>query len=388
MKGKIKTTCYGLCAVLLGIGLQACEKQETPVDNLLTPQEEAFKKAVVPYVQNTVRPTYVAMADAAVDMAAKCVVMQTNFAAGKLTSADVEAAGKAWNEARKYWEKSEAFLYGPANNHNIDPHIDSWPLDKTALDNTLAKIRNGEAWSIETMGYGLLGFHSVEYMLFELINDDTQSQARSIDKFTAEELKYLVAVAEDLRNQCVLLEACWSGMNNIAAAKQQMLEEAELDYNENYGDMMMNAGQAGSIYKTYQETAEEIIQGCIDIADEVGKTKIGRPANGSSEDDRNYIESPYSLNSIVDFEDNMHSIENSYFGTQAGDASLSDYIKSVNPTLDTKVRTLLTESINTIKAIPEPFAKNAQNVNAQKAVTLVGTDLVDALEEVMAELSK
>lgn len=70
-------------------------------------------------------------------------------------------------------------------------------------------------------------------------------------------------------------------------------------------------------YKTYQEVAEEIIQGCIDIADEVGNTKIGRPHNGSSLDDRNYIESPYSLNSIEDFQDNIRSIKNSYCGSVA-----------------------------------------------------------------------
>ena len=43
-------------------------------------------------------------------------------------------------EARAWWEKSEAFLYGAATDFGIDPHIDSWPLDldglQTALKNT------------------------------------------------------------------------------------------------------------------------------------------------------------------------------------------------------------------------------------------------------------
>ena len=31
------------------------------------------------------------------------------------------------------WEQSEAFLYGAATAYGIDPHIDSWPLDKDKL---------------------------------------------------------------------------------------------------------------------------------------------------------------------------------------------------------------------------------------------------------------
>ena len=132
---------------------------------------------------------------------------------------------------------------------------------------------------------------------------------------------------------------------------------------------------------------EEIIQGCIDIADEVGNTKIGRPNQGGSDDDRNYIESPYSLNSIEDFQDNIRSIENSYFGSVSGDPSISDYIKSVNPSLDAEMRTAIDNSIKAIGAIPEPFAKNARSQAATNAVKVTGTDLVATLEKVYSQLA-
>ena len=152
---------------------------------------------------------------------------------------------------------------------------------------------------------------------------------------------------------------------------------------------MLASGQAGSKYKNFLAAAQDIIQGCIDIADEVGNQKIGRPVNGSSEDDKNYIESPYSLNSIVDFTDNIISIKNSYEGINSGDASISDYIKSVDPTLDAKVKARIQAAIDIIGKIPEPFAKNAStNADAKKAVTVVGTDLVKTLEEVAQALSK
>lgn len=358
----------------------ACSNNDDPASDDLSQKEQALKSATEAYVQHTVLPTYSAMADAAIRMRDLCHAVQEKHASGTLTTGDIKAAGDAWKEARKHWELSEAFLFGPAANHNIDPHIDSWPLDKAAMDNLLVQIRNGNQWSLENNGgYGLIGFHAVEYMLFELSTDENISLVHSTD-YTPEELEYLVAVADDLCQQCVCLEACWAGTENVSDAKQKILEDAELDYNENYGWEMMNAGNAGSRFKTYQEAAEELIQGCIDIADEVGNTKIGRPHIGSSQEDKNYIESPYSLNSIEDFADNIRSIKNAYLGSNPGDASVSDYVKSVNPDADAAVRNAIDNAISAIEAVPEPFAKNATGALAETAMQAAGDHLVECLE--------
>lgn len=376
-----------LCGALMITGLAACGDPDGDGDEPPTGKEEAFKNAIIPYVDHTVIPTYKGMADNAILMSEACDEIYDAFKAGNLTTDMVKTAGKYWNESRAYWEKSEAWLYGPAADYNIDPHIDSWPLDKVAMDGLLKRLNNGEEWSIDIAGYGLLGFHAVEYMLFELDATGDNSLPHSTN-YSEAELIYLCAVAADLRDQCLLLESAWAGYDNITAAKQELLTEAELVVGVNYGSYMKNAGQPGSIYKTYQAAVEDLIQGCVDIADEVGNTKIGRPANGSSTEDKNYIESPYSLNSINDFYDNIISIENAYAGSREGDASVSDYIKSVNATLDAEVLDLIKQSKEAIRAIPEPFAKSATSAEADKAVTLVGTDLRDKLEEVMTELSK
>lgn len=379
-----KFSVLGIAALLVS----SCSDNDEPTVGGLSQKEQTLQSATVDYVEHTVLPTYSAMADAAISMCDLCHTMQEKHAAGTLTTADIKAAGDAWKQARKSWGLSEAFLFGPAANHNIDPHIDSWPLDKAAMENLLVQIRNGNQWSLENNGgYGLIGFHAVEYMLFELSEDENTSLVHSTN-YTPEELEYLVAVADDLCQQCVCLEACWAGTDNISKKKQQILEDAELDYGENYGWEMKNAGQAGSRFKTYQEAAEEILQGCIDIADEVGNTKIGRPHIGSSQEDKNYIESPYSLNSIEDFADNIRSIKNAYTGSISGDASVSDYVKSINAEADAAVRTAIENAITAIEAIPEPFAKHATGALAEAAMIAAGTTLVEALENANSVITR
>ena len=367
----------------------ACETNtNTPIEQ--NSKEEAFKSAIEAYIDNTVVPTYRGMADNALLLAEACAEIQQAHTDGILTTELIAEAGNYWKESRRYWEESEAFLFGAAADYNIDPHIDSWPLDKNAMDDLLADINSGKEWSIDNnINYGLLGFHAVEYMLFELSEDGTVSNPHNTN-YTEAELIYLVAVADDLAQQCVRLEAAWAGMEGVTAEKRTLLEEAELEPSINYGQSMKTAGQGGSLYKTYQEAAEELIDGCVTIADEVANTKMGTPvkgAQGDAEGDRNYIESPYSLNSIVDFQGNIISIKNAYSGSKAGDASISDYIKSVNSELDTEVMTLIDESKEYIGRIQEPFAQHLSDKEATDAIDKVN-ELVAALESVYAELSK
>lgn len=379
----MKKIFFSTALLLAAVSFTSCDSSDEP-DNeeQLSAKELSLKNAAQNYVDNNVLPVYSAMADAAIELHDLCLEIQSKHEAGTLTTADISKAGDAWKRSRKNWELSEAFLFGPAATHNIDPHIDSWPLDKAAMDDLLDEIRSGKKnWSLDNNGgYGLIGFHSIEYMLFQLSADGNSSLTHSTD-YTPEELVYLTAVTEDLRNQAVCLEACWAGTDNISALKQNILNEAELDYGEEYGWEMKNARQAGSRFKTFQDVAEEILQGCIDIADEVGNTKIGRPHLASSEEDKNYIESPYSLNSIEDFVDNIISVRNSYCGAKAGDRSVSDYVKSVDADLDARVRKAIENAISAISAIPEPFTKTASGSEAANAVKVVGEDLVDTLEE-------
>ena len=368
MKKFWKMPLYVAFGVLMTTGLAACSdnNNEGTQTGTLSEKETALKEAINPYVNNTVIATYKNLADATLDLCEKCEAIEQAFANGSLSTAQIQAAGQSWKDARKYWELSEAFLYGAAGDYNIDPHIDSWPLDKASMEAMLSNPKQMAQMSPDyvgnNLGYGLLGFHAIEYMLFQL--------------------------NASLRNQCIRLEASWAGMDNVTSEKQGILTDAELEPSFNYGQSMLNAGVAGSKYVNYTDAAQELIQGCIDIADEVGQQKIGRPATGTSEEDKNYIESPYSLNSITDFVDNIISIRNAYTGSNDGDKSVSDYIASVEPETDKEVKAAIDNAIAAIQKIKEPFAKNATSAESQAAVKAVGTDLVNALQKAAQALSK
>ena len=386
MKKYLKFPLYMAFTAMIGMSVTACSDDDNPENpeetGGLSVQEQALKDVITDYTDKTVIPTYKGMADAAMQLHSLCIDIRTKKADGTLSTADVEAAGEAWKTARDYWEKSEAWLFGPAGDYYIDPHIDSWPLDKTGMDALLSNPAQMSQMDDEGvyvgnyLGYALQGFHAIEYLLFELTSTNANGNATADSKsvahnlnYTTEELNYLVGLAADLRNQCILLEACWAGTENVTSEKQQILTDTELDKGINFGERIKNAGNAGSEYVNYLDVMYDIITaGIQNIANEVGNIKIGNPTgkglpSGGMEYDPNYIESPYSLNSIRDFLGNIQSIRNAYQGSPSADGTiqvptntLSTYIATLDADLDNRVKAAIQDAYDKISLMGEPFA--------------------------------
>lgn len=369
---------------LIGVLGTGCKVGETEV---ISDKEAALQQAVTPYVNNTVIATYKAMADAGMTL-----LEQTEAILDKVEKAEdyttlMRDAGASWRAMRKYWEQSEAFLFGPAASHNIDPHIDSWPLDFNAMNallhdaDRMAVIEEeGGAYVGDKLGYALKGFHAAEYLLFESVEQEGRAVGTGkphATNLTHAEAVYLLGIVEDLTQQAILLEYAWAG--EVSADKKQLLEEGEVEpYEDRYGWQMIHAGQAGSIYVTYQEVAEEIIAGCVDIAGEVADLKMGNPYISSTPEERDYIESPYSCTSTEDFADNIRSIQHAYCGAHAGDYAISNYIYRQDAELDGRVRSSIEDAIAAIAEINN-FENTAQNNPQVKAAI----DKVSALEEIL-----
>lgn len=334
------------------------------------------------FVDHTVAPTYTALAsktELLADMLATLKQTPTN--------AGLQDACNVFLQAREQWEKSEAFLFGAAGDFGVDPHIDSWPLDETAFNTLMGNSsmlallagEDGDAQAGELLSNALLGFHGLEYILFR------DGQPKTADQITADQWTYVVAVAGDLRNRCYQLEVGWLG-DNAPAAHKAKLDDLEMQYtvaggDYSYGENLKNAGNAGSTYVSRTAAVIAILQGCADIADEVGTSKIGSAFLG---EDVTYIESPYSQKSIVDFYNNILSIENSYLGgvegQRDGSKSVQAYVKAIDESVDAKIVSAINNAKEKVNAMPAPFVNNYTDPRNGEAVEACAA-LSDAISE-------
>ena len=357
-------------------------------DDVTEEKNKETKEAIVKqYLNQTVYPTYGNLA-----AETQALVENLETLKGNKTQANLDAATVTFLSARQWWERSEAFLFGAANDFGIDPHIDSWPLDEDAFNNLMtspnmiAQLANDEDGTVagEQLGNALLGFHGIEYILFR------DGQPRNVNEVSDDMMNYVVAVSRDLRNRCFQLEVSWN--ENAPSDHVALMEELEFNTtvigsNNTYGSNMTLAGQVGSTYATLTQALQAIADGCIDIADEVGTSKIGKPHTG---EDVHYVESPYSQKSIIDFHDNIISIQNAYMGGMESardeDRSLHAYIANGNSELDTRVVNGINDALAKIDAMKAPFVQYYADASAGTAMEAC-QELSDLMTEVKEELA-
>ena len=317
----------------------------------ISSSDKEMQKVAKNYVQAVVYPTYQALASNARTLYSAAQTLYKSAEAGTMTQKEINAACEAFKNTRQEWERSEAFLFGSATDNELDPHIDSWPLDRDELERALTnenliagfKSENPAKFVSEhnTEFQSVLGFHGMEFVLFRngaqrtvealKANDDDEgvTSVKGID-----ELAFLQAVAADVRNITALLEFTWMGSAASNETKAILSGEGSyvfstLRYNGLASNGTMCFGQfllspsSTTGYTSWQGTMNQIfVGGCSNICAEVADQKLGqayRVATGQgnpTEDSKDYIESPYSHRSFIDYQDNIYSIKNSLYGTR------------------------------------------------------------------------
>lgn len=378
---------------------------------MLTEKEQMMKDITVQYVNNVIYPTYSDLATETGELYDMLAAAKEKFKADptSLTQTELDAICAKFLQARQSWEESEAFLYGAATVFGIDPHIDTWPLD---LDGLVTELGNadkitmldngneGIAYAGNKMGQELLGFHGIEFILFrngvnrtveslQTYETDEAFTKKGVKVSGREELIYATAVAGDLRDRCWQLEVSWNE-NAPSDHITRVIDECELPNtvegsNYTYGTNMLNATNIGSTYATWRVVMNTIlVAGCSNIAQEVSGQKIGQAYTGS---DPNYIESPYSKKSFVDFKDNIISIENSLYGgveSQRDETkSIMAYLKKYNATQASALETALNSSLTALDAC---IASGVAFVDAPQAPYV--KTAMDAIASLDEELNK
>ena len=352
----------------------ACEKDPAVKEN---EQDKELKAAVEQYVPGVVYKIYGNLADSAEQLYNQLADMKKS---DNYTQAQIDRLCSTFLDARKWWEQSEAFLFGAATSYGIDPHIDSWPLDKDKLAKslsnaeTIADLDAEGAGAVDEVGAASLGFHGIEFIIFRdgknrtaaALNGKEDDEAFAGRNVTGKsEIIFATAVAEDLRNYCFELQAAWDP--SCPASRRTMVED-ELELNTTmdsgltYGENLLQTGNAGSTYRNWQEAVASIlVAGCSNICNEVANTKIGTAHYVSSSDyDPDYIESPYSKKSYEDFKDNILSIQYSLYGAQgatsANSASIAAFLKDTKWPKAAELESALAASV---KSLDDAMAKGA-----------------------------
>lgn len=141
----------------------------------------------------------------------------------------------------------------------------------------------------------------------------------------------------------------------------------------------------GGDYSSALSCVEQMIDGCAEIANEVGTAKIGDPYNiylsGDKQRALYAVESWYSWHSREDYSNNILSIRNTYYGSLDGTVSpgsLSALLAKTNADLDKKMKDAICNTAASILAIPQPFRNNI-NSNESRTAMSACADLEELL---------
>ena len=328
-------------------------------------QETYLRKVLENLVSNVIVPTYTKLADEteALEKTLNGLTVST------ITQAQINSACDDFKQARKYWEQSEAFLMGAASDFDVDPTIDSWPLNRSLLLSYFNNGMNDEMLEDAT----ILGFHALEFILFrdgqprkvaELQGNDTYKNFENISG--TQELAYAQTICKLLKERCFQLQCAWDG--GADKSRLSVVKAADLDYQTekglSYADNLIKAGISGSnsTFSTMKAAIAQVLSNdegsCVAIANEVGTAKTANPFAAG---DVSYVESPYSYNSITDFRDNIRSIRNVWLGSTdktANQYSFHTFFASVkSEAVNQKVENAYVSAIEGISNMPSPFVK-------------------------------
>ena len=271
------------------------------------------------------------------------------------TDQDLTDCKTWWKATRQCWEQSEGFLFGPVSTENIDPRIDTWPVNYVDLDSVL---KNGPTpitpAYVDNLEDALKGFHPIEYLLFG------QDGSKTATQVTNREKEYLIALADNLKKLTKEVALSWNPAST-----------------DNYNDIFTKAGVSGnSVYTTRLSAYQEVINAMAGICDEVANGKIEEPFAAN---DPSLEESPFSQNSMKDFTDNIVSVQNLYFGKYGtvDGAGLEDIVNSGNLALDKRVKLAMNDAISALGKITDPFGKA---ITTQKQQIKTAQDKINSLK--------
>lgn len=169
---------------------------------------------------------------------------------------------------------------------------------------------------------------------------------------------YAAAVSSRLKDDAETLYKAWNEGLNGDEAYQVTFREAK------------------GAYTSPNSCIEQILDGCIDIANEVGESKIGDPRdkweNGKYTEAVYAVESWYSYHSIQDYSNNIRSIQNAfnctYKGTRGAHCIAAYLNANGQAELASQVNARINAAIAAIEGMAAPFRSHIGNPSVPTAM--------------------
>jgi len=275
------------------------------------------------------------------------------------TQAHLDAARKAWLDAREFYGQTEAFRFygGPIDNDNgPEGRLNAWPMDESYVDavqgNPKAGIVNHRKQAITKKALSALnekggeeniatGWHAIEFMLWGQDLSETGPGNRSVDDFidgkapnADRRRQYLTVVTELLVDDLGTLVKAWT-----PGVKTNYRARFEKGGNESLRKMFVSLGSLSR-----GELAGERLEVAL--------------ASQDQEDEH----SCFSDNTHRDAVANAKGIENVWLGryvradgsTLQG-PSLRDLVTAKDAAIASKTSQQIRNSVESAEAIPAPF---------------------------------
>lgn len=337
---------FALAAIVTLVAFSGCDDDDGQ-DNQI---DETLNASILEdFSEHVAQASYNDLKTKADELYADILALEANT-----TDNNLEACQDDWRAARESWEQTESFLFGPVATNDIDPRIDTWPVNFGDLEGQLAGEEEFDEAYINALEDALKGFHPIEYLIFG------ENGGKTAAELTDREIEYLKGLGLNLKTLTTDVAASWD-----PAAP------------DNYHSKLVTAGNGSSVYGTQRAAFEEIVSAMAGICEEVGDGKMGEVLQ-----DLNGEESPYSKNSLTDFTNNMRGVLNVYQAKNNG-ASLEDLVKAHNLSLDSDIKAAINTTITALDNL-QAEGKTFEQITDEKPVQV--QNAIDAINELKDEL--
>jgi putative iron-regulated protein len=338
--------------------MTSCHKKENNTAPAAIPTSS---QVITNFAANVATPDYTALLNNVLSFQATV----TSFSASP-TDNDLVAMRQYWKNMRVAYESAEAFLVGPIATLNLDPDVDTWPVEQNSLDSLLNSNTILTPAIIASLPQTLAGFHPIEYLIFGTTGTAT---AASFTVTTGSptgprKMNYLVALTGNLVSNITLIRSAYT-----------------VGSSDDFISIIENPSSTNTTYTTHKAALLNLVQTMSGICDEVGGSNSdGKIYSVYSTKDSTLQESYFSNNSWADFTNNIIGVRNVYFGaynsgTTIAANSLNNLVAAKNLALNNAIVQSMNTAINSFNSVgTTPFGTSIITQRTQVVAIMTAID--------------